>query len=1065
MFYTDTNKANLIISENLGWPSVTSLNPATTPYNATGDDSYAIYVRLNDLSSGQSDEFTWYYAAGELAELTQTIADVAQASGAISNITYTTADFTANSSTSGTGYYLVVPRGATAPTEAQIAAGGDYGSVSIITSGNGSITANTSKAFSLSGLQPGTEYDLHFVVKNGDTYSAISTTQFSTTNQTAPGAPTNVTATSGNGQASVSFDSPASDGGSDLTGYTVTANPGGMTAGGISSPITVTGLTNGTSYTFTVKASNAIGTGQASSSSSSVTPMRVSDPPTNVAATSGNGKAIVRFSAPTDNGGLTITGYTVTASPSGITASGSSSPITVTGLTNGTSYTFTVVATTAAGDSLPSDSSESVMPATTPGEPQNVSALAGNGEASVSFDSPSNNGGLEISSYTVTTNPGGITVQGTSSPITVTGLSNGTSYTFTVTASNALGNSQTSSPSNAVTPKRVADPPTNVAVTPGDGQVTITFTPPTDNGGSTITDYTVTASPGGITASNETSPITLTGLSNGTAYRFTVVATNSLGDSLPSVESDPVIPASAPDTPTNLVATAGNGEATVAFEEPSNNGGRTITGYMVTASPGGITAGGISSPILVTGLTNGTAYTFTVVAINPAGDSVSSAESQAITPAAGRTTPSVQSLVQMDGVSFSPGTVQTAYVSGVKSAVVNAANAITTKIKQLVDAIEPIGLPESAKEMKIDLTKLKAEKVDVRLTGDVLEKMGENDMTLNVVNGEISHLIPAKDINVLDISENLGLVEHPEKVEIRIQIENPGEEVTARVRERAETSGYEIVLPPMNFEVTAVNLETNEEKTVKRFADYVGRLFQIPEGVDPSKITTGIVLNADGTFSHVPTAVIGESGAYFARINSLTNSTYSVIWNPLSFMDMENHWAKEAANNLGARLIVTGDEVGNLHPDGATSRGEFILMLTKALGIYRTGTGTDRFADVPKISPYFDAVSSAVDYGLISGYPDGTFRPEQLLTREEMITIFAKASLMVKLDAIKENTLADFLDRTKVSAWAKPYMDQAIRTGLVSGNQGMLNPKKQPSLAESISLIERMLKNSGLINP
>jgi hypothetical protein len=90
---------------------------------------------------------------------------------------------------------------------------------------------------------------------------------------TVPGAPIIGTATAGNATASVTFSPPASDGGSPITGYTVTSSPGSLTGTGSNSPITVSGLTNGTSYTFTVTATNAIGTGPSSAASNSVTPV------------------------------------------------------------------------------------------------------------------------------------------------------------------------------------------------------------------------------------------------------------------------------------------------------------------------------------------------------------------------------------------------------------------------------------------------------------------------------------------------------------------------------------------------------------------------------------------------------------------------------------------------------------------------------------------------------------------------------------------------------------------------------------------------------------------------
>ncbi len=185
---------------------------------------------------------------------------------------------------------------------------------------------------------------------------------------TTPGAPTSVFATSSeNTQSVVTWVAPASTGGAVITGYTVTSSTGGHTCAWTSGPLscTVTGLTNGTSYTFSVTARNANGTGSASVASGSVTPSTTPGAPTSVSATSAeNTQSVVTWVAPASTGGAAITGYTVTSSTGGHTCAWTSGPLscTVTGLTNGTSYTFSVTARNVDGTGSASVPSSSVTP-------------------------------------------------------------------------------------------------------------------------------------------------------------------------------------------------------------------------------------------------------------------------------------------------------------------------------------------------------------------------------------------------------------------------------------------------------------------------------------------------------------------------------------------------------------------------------------------------------------------------------------------------------------------------------------------------------------------------------
>ena len=260
------------------------------------------------------------------------------------------------------------------------------------------LAGNTATYTPVVSLAPGTQYIATISVGATDTagipLAAPFTWTFTTV--TVPGAPIIGTATSGNTQASVTFAPPASNGGATITSYTATSNPGAITASGAGSPIVVPGLINGTPYTFTVTATNTIGTGAPSAPSNSATPAlgaAVPGAPTVVTAVAGNAQTTVNFTAPGSSGSSAIISYTVTSSPGGITASGGSTSIVVPGLTNGTVYTFTVVAFNSVGPGPASGPSNAVTPAGLPGAPTGAAATAGNGQVSVAFAAPASNGG------------------------------------------------------------------------------------------------------------------------------------------------------------------------------------------------------------------------------------------------------------------------------------------------------------------------------------------------------------------------------------------------------------------------------------------------------------------------------------------------------------------------------------------------------------------------------------------------------------------------------------------------------------------------------------------------
>lgn len=228
----------------------------------------------------------------------------------------------------------------------------------------GAVSSVLSFTNSITGLTPGTKYYIRAYATNASGTVYGDELSFSTT-VALPAVPAAVTAIPGNAQAAVSFTVPTFDGGSAITGYTVTSSPGNLTAAGNTSPITMTGLTNGTSYSFTVTATNSAGTSVTSAPSNAVTPFGAPLATTvaaNAITTSGgtlngtinpNGASTaVRFEY-----GLTPNyGTTVFADQSPLAgAEGVSVSKMITGLSPNTSYHYRVVGVNAAGTVAGSD--------------------------------------------------------------------------------------------------------------------------------------------------------------------------------------------------------------------------------------------------------------------------------------------------------------------------------------------------------------------------------------------------------------------------------------------------------------------------------------------------------------------------------------------------------------------------------------------------------------------------------------------------------------------------------------------------------------------------------------
>ncbi|MGB9661075.1 MAG: S-layer homology domain-containing protein [Moorellaceae bacterium] len=185
-----------------------------------------------------------------------------------------------------------------------------------------------------------------------------------------------------------------------------------------------------------------------------------------------------------------------------------------------------------------------------------------------------------------------------------------------------------------------------------------------------------------------------------------------------------------------------------------------------------------------------------------------------------------------------------------------------------------------------------------------------------------------------------------------------------------------------------------------------------------------------------------------------------------TFADIQGHWAQEEIEQMADMGIAGGVSSDSFAPDSNVTRAQFVALLIRSLGIEETLPAEASFKDVNPNSWYYGAVEAAQAEGLVSGYTDGTFRPEQNITREEIaamvVRAMAKSGVYITAD---DTALAAFADKDAISSWAREAVAQAVKAGIARGRaDDCFAPKENATRAEAAVMLKRMLAGIGQIS-
>ncbi|WP_143810290.1 S-layer homology domain-containing protein [Paenibacillus sp. MY03] len=279
--------------------------------------------------------------------------------------------------------------------------------------------------------------------------------------------------------------------------------------------------------------------------------------------------------------------------------------------------------------------------------------------------------------------------------------------------------------------------------------------------------------------------------------------------------------------------------------------------------------------------------------------------------------------------------------------------------------------------------------------------------------------------------------------------------------EEALTLGTELLGVPVAFEAYAV--VSGKKQELNDFASYVEHVLTFKMAKPSYDSLAGLMLAQDGK-SYVPVPVKFEyaDGVLKASLFRKGNSIYAVAKNNVSFNDLPNAAAyKKGIQFLANKMVVNGFPDGSFKPDQSVTRAEFAAMLNRALGLLPSTDPVETgFHDVKRQDWFAGNVNSAVEAGLILGYEDGSFRPADTINHQEMLTMLVRA-LNYAGHSLPASSPLDVAIQEQLEDWFEPSYSSAQGVGLLkgSGDPFVFSAKAEATRQQCALLLHRMLND------
>lgn len=381
------------------------------------------------------------------------------------------------------------------------------------------------------------------------------------------------------------------------------------------------------------------------------------------------------------------------------------------------------------------------------------------------------------------------------------------------------------------------------------------------------------------------------------------------------------------------------------------------------------------------------------------------------------------------------------------------------------DADLKAGLSAGKKEIVIDLSAT-GDAGAAGFSAAILKAAASAPQEASIVirYGGMTYTLPSTIWNILEEAGFADALAESDAI-LTITLSPVTSAAAVEMKNKAAVAGFTIAGTPVSFELT---LHAGDQSIpVHQFGKhFIGRSFALDGQLDEEHSSVVVYDPATGQFRTVPALFATEGGHTIATVLSTTNSLYAVAVTNAAFKDISAHWAKEDILLLANKRIVNGVSADLFAPNRNVTRAEFAALVVKALGLSPASDTTAVFTDTTSSAWYASYVGTAVQYGIVKGMSDGTFRPNREVTRQEMAVMLARALELAKSQNQASATKADFpQDGSEIADWAQAAINGLVAAGIMQGKAaGEFAPLDYATRAEAAVTLKRLLQVSGLMN-